>query len=48
MQFKEIFEPINLNKTTLPNRIIMGSMHLGLEGLPETAERMIAFYGKTF
>lgn len=48
MQFKEIFEPINLNKTTLPNRIIMGSMHLGLEGLPETAERMIAFYGKRF
>ena len=48
MQFKEIFEPIKINKTTLPNRIIMGSMHLGLEGLPETAERMIAFYGKRF
>ncbi len=48
MQFKEIFEPIKINKTTLPNRIMMGSMHLGLEGLPETAERMIAFYGKRF
>jgi len=48
MQFKEIFEPIQINKTTLPNRIIMGSMHLGLEGLPETADRMIAFYGKRF
>ncbi|MBP7283315.1 MAG: FAD-dependent oxidoreductase [Leptospiraceae bacterium] len=48
MQFKEIFEPIKVNKTILANRIIMGSMHLGLEGLPETAERMIAFYGKRF
>ena len=48
MEFKEIFEPIKINKTTLPNRIIMGSMHLGLEGLPETAERMIAFYGRRF
>lgn len=48
MHFKEIFEPIKINKTTLSNRIIMGSMHLGLEGLPETADRMIAFYGKRF
>ncbi len=48
MQFSKIFEPIKLNTHTLPNRIIMGSMHLGLEGLPETADRMIAFYGKRF
>jgi 2,4-dienoyl-CoA reductase (NADPH2) len=48
MQFSKIFEPIKLNSITLPNRIIMGSMHLGLEGLPETADRMIAFYGKRF
>jgi 2,4-dienoyl-CoA reductase (NADPH2) len=26
----------------------MGSMHLGLEGMPETADRMIAFYGRRF
>ncbi|EMO29040.1 hypothetical protein LEP1GSC170_1083 [Leptospira interrogans serovar Bataviae str. HAI135] len=26
----------------------MGSMHLGLEGMPMTAERMIAFYGRRF
>lgn len=48
MDFKEIFEPIKINSETLTNRIIMGSMHLGLEGLPETADRMISFYGKRF
>ncbi|EMO03602.1 pyridine nucleotide-disulfide oxidoreductase [Leptospira interrogans serovar Icterohaemorrhagiae str. Verdun HP] len=26
----------------------MGSMHLGLEGMPMTADRMIAFYGRRF
>ncbi|PJZ69554.1 NADPH-dependent 2,4-dienoyl-CoA reductase [Leptospira perolatii] len=43
-----IFQPIQIGNETLPHRIIMGSMHLGLEGLPETADRMIAFYGKRF
>jgi 2,4-dienoyl-CoA reductase (NADPH2) len=48
MLYNNIFKPITLNTHTLPNRIIMGSMHLGLEGLPETADRMIAFYGRRF
>ncbi|MDX1958693.1 MAG: NADPH-dependent 2,4-dienoyl-CoA reductase [Leptospiraceae bacterium] len=48
MSFSEIFQPIQLGSITLPHRIIMGSMHLGLEGLPETADRMIAFYGRRF
>ncbi|MFB5651572.1 FAD-dependent oxidoreductase [Leptospira wolffii] len=43
-----IFQPITLGSETIPNRIIMGSMHLGLEGLPHTADRMIAFYGRRF
>ncbi|EQA37177.1 pyridine nucleotide-disulfide oxidoreductase [Leptospira inadai serovar Lyme str. 10] len=43
-----IFRPISLGSETIPNRIIMGSMHLGLEGLPQTADRMTAFYGKRF
>ncbi|HMV76810.1 MAG TPA: FAD-dependent oxidoreductase [Leptospiraceae bacterium] len=48
MPFSEIFEPIKIGSLVLPHRIIMGSMHLGLEGLPETADRMIAFYGRRF
>ncbi|TGL63416.1 FAD-dependent oxidoreductase [Leptospira sarikeiensis] len=42
------FQPINIGKFTLPNRFVMGSMHLGLEGKTGTAERMAAFYGKRF
>src|SRR5690606_38605734 len=29
---------------TLPNRVIMGSMHLGLEEVPGGFERLAAFY----
>jgi 2,4-dienoyl-CoA reductase (NADPH2) len=46
MNYDKIFTPIQIGNYTLPNRIIMGSMHLGLEGLPKTAERMATFYGK--
>lgn len=48
MNYDSIFRPIKLGSLNLPHRIIMGSMHLGLEGLPETADRMIAFYGRRF
>ena len=48
MAYDAIFQPIKIGSITLPHRIIMGSMHLGLEGMPETAERMIAFYGRRF
>ncbi|TGM59904.1 FAD-dependent oxidoreductase [Leptospira adleri] len=48
MKYSEIFQPIQVGSITLPHRVIMGSMHLGLEGMPMTAERMIAFYGKRF
>ncbi len=48
MTYDLIFQPIRLGSLTLPHRIIMGSMHLGLEGMPETADRMIAFYGRRF
>lgn len=48
MKYSEIFQPIQIGSITLPNRVIMGSMHLGLEGMPMTAERMIAFYGRRF
>ena len=42
------FESIKIGNFTLPNRFIMGSMHLGVEGELGTAERMAAFYGKRF
>ncbi|MCB1142936.1 MAG: FAD-dependent oxidoreductase [Leptospiraceae bacterium] len=48
MPYDSIFQPIQLGSVTLPHRIIMGSMHLGLEGLPNTADRMISFYGRRF
>lgn len=42
------FQPIQIGKSTIPNRFIMGSMHLGFEGEVNTAERMAAFYGRRF
>lgn len=48
MKYSEIFQPIQIGSITLPNRVIMGSMHLGLEGMPMPVERMIAFYGRRF
>lgn len=45
---EKAFQPINIGSFTLPNRFVMGSMHLGLEGKTGTAERMAAFYGKRF
>ncbi|PJZ27492.1 NADPH-dependent 2,4-dienoyl-CoA reductase [Leptospira hartskeerlii] len=45
---EKAFQTINIGKFTLPNRFVMGSMHLGLEGKTGTAERMAAFYGKRF
>lgn len=42
------FEPIQIANLSLPNRFIMGSMHLGLEGEIGTADRMAAFYSRRF
>ncbi len=44
--YPHLFEPLDLGFTTLPNRILMGSMHLGLEELPQGFERMAAFYAE--
>ncbi|XDD45539.1 FAD-dependent oxidoreductase [Leptospira sp. WS39.C2] len=40
------FTPIQLGNVTLPNRFLMGSMHLGVEGETGVANRMANFYGK--
>ncbi|MDP4553240.1 FAD-dependent oxidoreductase [Alkalihalobacillus macyae] len=44
MEWKKLFEPIQLRRLTLPNRIMMGSMHLGMEGSKEQEEALISFY----
>ncbi len=44
ISYPSLFKPIDLGAVTLPNRIIMGSMHTGLEGLPDGMERLAAFY----
>ena len=31
MKFPNLFKPLDLGFTILPNRLIMGSMHTGLE-----------------
>ncbi len=41
-----IFRPLDLGFTTLKNRVLMGSMHLGLEELPGGFEKMAVFYAE--
>jgi 2,4-dienoyl-CoA reductase (NADPH2) len=38
--------PLDLGFTTLPNRVIMGSMHVGLEEVKDGFTRMAAFYAE--
>jgi NADH:flavin oxidoreductases, Old Yellow Enzyme family len=39
-----LFSPITLGSLTLPNRIIMGSMHTGLDHSEDPFGRLAAFY----
>lgn len=41
-----LFDPLDLGFTQLKNRILMGSMHTGLEERPDGAERLAAFYAE--
>ena len=45
-KFHRLFEPLDLGFTTIKNRAIMGSMHTGLEELPDGFERMAAYYAE--
>ena len=45
-QYPHLFSPLDLGHTQLRNRCIMGSMHTGLEELPDGFERMAAFYAE--
>lgn len=42
--YPHLFQPLDLGFTTLKNRILMGSMHTGLEEKDHTGERLAAFY----
>ncbi|MBJ7539201.1 oxidoreductase [Marinomonas transparens] len=45
-KYPHLFEPLDLGFTQLKNRILMGSMHLGLEEMKGGFERMAAFYAE--
>ncbi len=45
-QYPHLLEPLDLGFTQLRNRVLMGSMHTGLEDIPDAHERMAAFYGE--
>lgn len=46
MSYPSLFAPLDLGFTTLKNRVLMGSMHTGLEEHPSGAERLAAFYAE--
>ena len=43
-KYPHLLKPLDLGFVTLKNRIIMGSMHTGLEELPDGHHRMAAFF----
>lgn len=44
--YPHLLKPLDLDFTTLKNRVLMGSMHVGLEEAPGGYERMAAFYAE--
>ncbi|MER7816925.1 NADPH-dependent 2,4-dienoyl-CoA reductase [Streptomyces sp. NPDC096153] len=44
--YPHLLSPLDLGFTTLPNRVLMGSMHIGLEEAENGFERMAAFYAE--
>ncbi len=44
--YPRLLEPLDLGIATLPNRVLMGSMHVGLEEARNGFERMAAFYAE--
>ena len=45
-KYKHIFEPLDLGFTTLKNRIIMGSMHTGLEEQKNGLHKIATYYAE--
>jgi len=44
--FPHLLAPLDLGFTILKNRVVMGSMHLGLEEMPDGFARMAQFYAQ--
>jgi 2,4-dienoyl-CoA reductase (NADPH2) len=44
--YPHMLSPLDLGFTTLPNRVLMGSMHVGLEEAKDGFARMAAFYAE--
>ena len=46
MPYPHMLAPLDLGFVTLRNRVVMGSMHTGLEEAPDGFERLAAFYAE--
>jgi len=46
LHYNKLFEPLDLGFTTLKNRILMGSMHTGLEESPQGFYKMAAYFAE--
>ncbi|AIF47851.1 NADPH-dependent 2,4-dienoyl-CoA reductase [Dyella japonica] len=46
MNFPHLFSPLDLGHTTLPNRILMGSMHTGLEDKSSDYDKLAAYFAE--
>jgi 2,4-dienoyl-CoA reductase (NADPH2) len=44
--YPHLFAPLDLGFTTLPNRVIMGSMHTGLEDRAKDAPKLAAYFAE--
>ncbi|MDX1466478.1 MAG: NADPH-dependent 2,4-dienoyl-CoA reductase [Halomonas sp.] len=44
--YPQLFRPLKVGHLTLPNRVLMGSMHTNLEEAPGGFERLAAFYAE--
>ena len=44
--YPHLLAPLDLGFTTLPNRVLMGSMHVGLEDRPKHISRLAEFYAE--
>ena len=45
-KYPHLLQPLNLGFTTLKNRVIMGSMHTGLEEEKNGYDRMAAYFAE--
>lgn len=46
MDYPHLFAPLDLGFTTLPNRVLMGSMHTGLEDRAKDYDKLAAYFAE--